>query len=199
MVSVIAVVCNEAERLPSFIQRARQYAGEIVLVVQESTDDTLLVAHDLADTVIEAPCLGFCEPHRRLAAEASTGDWLLLLDADEHLSPWCIEQLPTLMNGEYDGWRLWRLTDVEGKVLENDWHYRLFNRNSVVFLDNIHSGPQPTSTARVGRTEKMAIFHRKNWIEQHADDERWKAVLRGEYGDASVQLAGAGELLKGML
>lgn len=82
--SVVTVTRNSGDRLEHWIARAREYADEIVVLVDDSTtDDTLDVARATADVVrlFEHP------PHTELFHDAAmrlaTGEWLLWMDDDE--------------------------------------------------------------------------------------------------------------------
>src|SRR5262249_55130284 len=132
-ISVNIVACNEETRLRWCIENIRPYVDEVVVVVQQSEDRTLEVARELADVVVEHPCYEFAEPSRPAAHDATHGDWVLVLDADERLSDFGKANLLAWTADEStDFYGLRRLTLVDGAQLEDMVHPRLFRRNCVV-------------------------------------------------------------------
>src|SRR5262249_51014659 len=132
-ISVTIVACNEEARLRWCIENIRPYVDEVVVVVQHSEDHTLEVARELADVVIEHPCYRFAEPSRPAAHAATSGDWVLVLDADERLSDYGKAHLRTWVDDSgVDVYSLRRLTLVDGAQLEDLAHPRLFRRESII-------------------------------------------------------------------
>jgi len=79
--SVIIIARNEAERIAACIEHV-QFAGEIIVVDNGSTDATAKIAKEMKATVIEKKGMNFSELRDAGAAKA-TGEWLLYIDADE--------------------------------------------------------------------------------------------------------------------
>ena len=77
-------------------RRRARYVDEIVVVDQMSTDGTPEIAERLADVFIRDVRHGHAEPSRELAASRSSGDWILILDADERMSDLLKAELPDL-------------------------------------------------------------------------------------------------------
>jgi len=73
---------NEAHRLGSVIEAARQVAREVVVVDSGSSDGTQAIALGLGARVIDRPGPRYGQ-QKRVGEEACTHDWLLDLDADE--------------------------------------------------------------------------------------------------------------------
>lgn len=82
--SAVTSVYNEEERLAACLERV-QFADEIVVVMDRCTDGTRAIAELFAVRIIEG---GWeIEGDRRNAAiEACSGDWILEIDADEHVT-----------------------------------------------------------------------------------------------------------------
>ncbi len=87
MLSVVITAWNEAENLPVAVKSVQDLADEIVVVDTESTDDTVAVARKLGCKVYSHPNTGIVEPVRNFSVSKTKGDWILLLDADEEVSP----------------------------------------------------------------------------------------------------------------
>lgn len=83
--SALVVVHNEERRLAPCLERLR-FADEIVVVLDRCTDRSKEIAQSLGARLIE----GAWEiegPRRMAGIEACRGDWILEVDADEHVSP----------------------------------------------------------------------------------------------------------------
>jgi glycosyltransferase involved in cell wall biosynthesis len=87
VLSVIMPVRNESVRLREAISEIREAigsAGQVVVVDNESTDGSMEIAVEFADVVIvKAGTVGAC---RVAGVEASSGDLILFVDADQVLS-----------------------------------------------------------------------------------------------------------------
>ncbi len=84
--SVVLIVKDEAENLEKCLESAA-WADEIVVLDSGSTDETLEIARRYTDKVfVDADWQGFGIQRRRAQAHAS-GDWVLMLDADERITP----------------------------------------------------------------------------------------------------------------
>lgn len=84
--SVTVITWNEEERLGRTLASVRDLADEIVVVDSGSTDGTEAVARGWADRFVVREWEGFGFQKAR-ALELAEGDWVLLLDADEVVSP----------------------------------------------------------------------------------------------------------------
>ena len=59
----------------------------MVVVDEATTDRTAEVAKKLGAKIFTHPHTGFVEPMRNFSIAKASGDWILLLDADEEVSP----------------------------------------------------------------------------------------------------------------
>lgn len=84
--SAVLIVKNEAERLSECLERL-SFADEIIVLDAGSTDNTIEIARRYTSQVfIEADWRGYGIQRQRAQARAS-GDWILMIDADEHVTP----------------------------------------------------------------------------------------------------------------
>ncbi|MEG6520552.1 glycosyltransferase family 2 protein [Desulfotomaculum sp. 1211_IL3151] len=86
-VSLCLIVKNERERLLNCINSARQIVNEVVVVDTGSTDDTVGIARAAGARVFSYAWQGNFSDARNYALEQATGQWILVLDADEVLAP----------------------------------------------------------------------------------------------------------------
>ncbi len=169
--SVLIVAHNEELRLPGCIEKARHYADEIVVVVGQSEDTTLPLAIELADVVLEHPALGCAEFSRGAGIRVCSGDWVLVLDADEHLTEYGETVIrPLLERTERARFLLRRLTTVDGATIEDAHHCRLIRPQYWDGVSNVvHSDIKGLAGVVDVRVEgPPAIAHYKTEAEQHA-------------------------------
>ncbi len=179
MISLLVIACNESARLRGCIESARPVVDEVVVIVQQSTDDTLGKAKQLADRTIEHPRHGFCEASRLEGLAACSGDWVLSLDADERLTPEGAALLPFLTSSGGDFFNLRRFTRVGGTTIEDAPHARFFRRDLATARPELHTQFEPKPGAVVETIEHVVmIAHEKTWEEQNLDDQRY-AVIGG--------------------
>ncbi len=179
-ISLLLIVCNEEYRLPLCIASARPVVDEVVVLVQKSHDRTLELALELADVVVERPCLGACEPSRPDGLAACSGDWVIDLHADELLvvpDPVALRRLleeSSPRTGMYAlRWRVW----AGGGPLVDSPNNRLFRREAGVPGVVCHS---PWEVAPGYSTKPLAeawIDSHKTWAEQKADDARYARLF----------------------
>jgi len=86
-VSLCVIARNEAARLSRCLASAADVVDEIVVVDTGSTDDTVGVARRHRANVIEFPWTDDFAAARNVALDHSNGRWVLVLDADEVLTP----------------------------------------------------------------------------------------------------------------
>lgn len=93
------IVRNEAANLPACLDSVRTLADEIVVVDTGSTDATREIARAHGARVINASWTGDFSAARNLALAAASGDWILVLDADEVLPPASRIRIRELISG----------------------------------------------------------------------------------------------------
>lgn len=84
-ISLCMIARNEERFLPECLARAREAVDEIVLVDTGSTDRTVAIAESFGAKVLHSPWDDDFSAPRNVALRAATGDWILVLDADEFL------------------------------------------------------------------------------------------------------------------
>ncbi|MGB3536473.1 MAG: glycosyltransferase [Microcoleaceae cyanobacterium] len=91
--SCCMIVKNEADRLPGCLRSIQNIVDEIIILDTGSTDNTLeIAAASGAKVYTESWCNDFAAS-RNQALQYVTGDWVLVLDADEHFVVERAEQL----------------------------------------------------------------------------------------------------------
>lgn len=85
-ISVLIHTRNEERWIASCI-RSAAWADEVVIADMASTDATRSIAVGLGARVVEVPMAQCVDQVRNQAMLGCTGDWLLVVDADEQVSP----------------------------------------------------------------------------------------------------------------
>jgi glycosyltransferase involved in cell wall biosynthesis len=84
--SVVIVARNEEKRLPDCVASVRDYVDEIVVVDDQSTDNTRELAASLGAKVFSRKMENEGR-HRNWAYAQATGEWVFSVDADERPTP----------------------------------------------------------------------------------------------------------------
>ena len=82
-ISVVINTLNEERNLPFALRSVRPWVDEIVVVDMFSDDRTVEIAREFGAIVFTHARMGFADPARAFALEQASGDWILILDADE--------------------------------------------------------------------------------------------------------------------
>ena len=105
-VSVIVPVRNEAHNLPRCLE-ALKSVGEVYVIDSGSTDDTEAIARSYGAKVVQFHYAGGWPKKRQWAMDTLplAYDWILLLDADEVLTPeLCAEMQKAMQDPQVDGY-----------------------------------------------------------------------------------------------
>ncbi|GJM07767.1 MAG: glycosyl transferase family 2 [Lysobacteraceae bacterium] len=109
-ISVVINTLNEEKNIADCISSVLDFADEIVVCDMHSDDRTAEIARSMGAAVISHPRLDFVEPARHTAISAANGRWVLVLDADERVTPQLAEKLESAANSDdYDVVCLWNL------------------------------------------------------------------------------------------
>jgi glycosyltransferase involved in cell wall biosynthesis len=84
--SVVVVAKNEGQNLPRCLTSVQGWVAEIVVVLNDTTDDSAEVAQRFGAVVHEQTWLGYRDT-KNLALDKASQLWVLALDADEEVSP----------------------------------------------------------------------------------------------------------------
>ncbi|MEH6470005.1 MAG: glycosyltransferase family 2 protein [Halopseudomonas sp.] len=117
-ISVAIMVMNEESMLEACLESC-SWADEIVILDSGSTDATLEIARRYTDKIfVDADWQGFGMQRQRLHEHCS-GDWVMMLDADERITPELQQQIEALRDDDKlnRAFRLRWPTHVFGKEL----------------------------------------------------------------------------------
>jgi len=143
------IAMNEEANLPRTLDSVR-WADEIIVVDSGSKDRTIEIAQSFgAKTSYHA--FGGHGEQKNVALDLCTSEWILLLDADEVLTPELQAEIQTLLSGEPRFGAYWipRLNLYFGRWIRHGGFYpdrklRLFRRGQARLSEGVgpHSTPQ---------------------------------------------------------
>jgi tetratricopeptide (TPR) repeat protein len=147
--SLCMIARNEEQMLPECLQRARQAVDEIVIVDTGSTDRTPEIAASFGARVLHAPWQDDFAAARNVGLAAATGDWILVLDADERIDPGQIDMLRALLREPgASGYHMVMRNLYGDEKTQGVRMVRLFrNLPGVAFQNRIHEQISPSLAA----------------------------------------------------
>ena len=147
--SIAMIAMNEEPNLPRTLESVK-WADEIIVVDSGSRDRTVEIAKSFAAKTSYHAFDGHGE-QKNIALGLCTCDWILLLDADEVLTPDLQQEIRNLLAGEpkFDAYWISRLNLYFGKWIRHGGFYpdrklRLFKRGAARLSEGVgpHSTPQ---------------------------------------------------------
>lgn len=141
--SVCMIAKDEAQYIKGAIESVQGLAHEVIVVDTGSTDDTQQIALSAGATVLSREWPGSFAAARNESLEAATGDWVLILDADERLDKDSHDVIRSLMAHEPQAayeLKIRNYADRGNKDTATE-HYvvRLFpNNNALRYVGRIH-------------------------------------------------------------
>ncbi len=95
--SICMIVKNEEQHLPACLASLKPIAGEMIVVDTGSTDRTKDIAKAFGAKVFEFSWTNDFSDARNYSLSRATGDWVLVMDADECLAPADYDHLAKLL------------------------------------------------------------------------------------------------------
>ncbi len=171
-VSVTIITKNEQQNIERCLESV-QWADEIVVFDNHSTDNTREICQKLGCRIIETEWLGF-GPVKRLAVDAASNDWIFSIDADEQVSDQLKARILNIMkNPQLNGYRIKRVSYYLGKQIrhcgwDRDYQLRMFNRKFGNFNEKlVHESVN--IAGKVGRIEESLYHYTYPTIQSHIE------------------------------
>jgi len=144
--SVIVLTFNEERNIRRCLESVR-WAPQVIVVDSHSTDDTRDIAAGYGARVLVHEYDSDLRQRDRGFA-AADGEWLLVLDADEEVSPQLASEIQGALAGatRTEGYAIPRLVNFHGRwIRHGGWYpgltFRLFRKDRVVVEDAaVHGG-----------------------------------------------------------
>jgi glycosyltransferase involved in cell wall biosynthesis len=156
-ISVVINTLNEEKNLPYCLRSVVSWATDIVVVDMHSTDRTRAIAESFGARFFLHEPLGFSEPARAFAVGQARQEWVLILDADELVSPELHAELRRIaLADEADVVKIPRRNYMFGAALQHtgwspagDRQTRFFKKQALTLTHHIHKFMHPHQDARV--------------------------------------------------
>jgi len=186
--SVCMIAKDEAKYIRGAIESVQGLAYEVIVVDTGSTDDTQEIARAAGATVLSREWPGSFAAARNESLDAATGDWILILDADERLDKDSHDVIRALMAKEPQAayeLKIRNYADRGNKDTATE-HYvvRLFpNNNALRFVGRIHEqlASHSPDYALIRRWNHEAIIWHLGYlpevVQERGKSERNKALL----------------------
>ncbi|RKY50912.1 MAG: glycosyltransferase family 2 protein [Candidatus Neomarinimicrobiota bacterium] len=160
--SAALIVKNEEKNIRRCLESIR-WIRDIVVYDSGSTDKTPDICRAYGCRLFEGEWLGF-GPAKQFAVSQTLHDWVLVIDADEEVSPELKEEiLAVIENPVFDGYRIRRLSYYLGRLIRHSgWNrddtLRLFHKERGHFNDKqVHESVQILSGS-IGKIESP-LYH----------------------------------------
>lgn len=131
-----------------------------------STDGTNKIAEDHKAKIYSHPYTGFVEPARNFGIQKAMNKWVLIVDADEEISPTLAKYIiAEVKNPRADFYRIPRKNFILNKWIKHagwwpDYQVRLFKKGMVEWSDKIHGIPETRGIGQdIESNERLAIIH----------------------------------------
>ena len=114
---------------------------EIVVLDNESTDNTVEIANTFSNVkIFKSEFIGF-GPLKNLATNQASNDWILSVDSDEIFNPELVDEIFNLKLDDHQIYAIERHNYYNNHLIQccgwgNDYVLRLFNKNMTQFNNN---------------------------------------------------------------
>jgi len=162
-ITVIIPCYNEAQNMRELLESVK-WADEIMVVDSFSTDDTVEIAREYTDRVLQRKYINSAH-QKNWAIPQATHKWILLVDADERVSSELRTEIEEILENEPEEAAFWigRKNYFMGKLVrysgwQNDAVIRLFRRDVCQYEEkSVHA--EIITTGKIGRLKHRLIHN----------------------------------------
>jgi len=179
-ISAIINTYNEEKNITSCL-RSIKWVDEIVVVDMDSTDNTIQYVKKYTNKIYYQKHSGYVESARNFAIKHTTGNWILVIDADEEVRGHSNQIIKNLVNSiNYDGYLFPRRNYLDNKIYLKhgyfypDYQLRLFrNTKKIKYSGMIHEQPKMNNN-RIKIVNDVIIYHNSS----HSKYNSFVSILR---------------------
>ena len=174
------IVKDEADMLPTFLAKAKGLWDELVAVDTGSRDGTVGILEAAGARVLHRAWQNDFALARNHSLEAALGNWILVLDPDEHVSAEFVAQARALLDNAGAGAATVNMQSLrEDGHLQSEQIVRMFRRHEAIrFRHAIHEDLADTLLPQL-RASGLELVHLEGPIE-HLGYHRAYAHARGK-------------------
>ncbi len=190
--SLCLIVKDEERFIEECLKSVDGVATEMIVVDTGSTDHTTDIARALGAEVHSFKWNNSFSDAKNFAIGKATGEWILVLDADERLDRGAINTVLKAINSDADAFELLFYNySSDGPNADYGTHRtcRLFrNRPEFRYAGRVHEAIVPSVKAAGGRVEKLeAIVHHYGYkpeiVKERGKHERYITLLEADLAD----------------
>lgn len=181
MISVVIIVKNGAEKIEEALKSVKAIASEIIVLDDNSTDDTVKISKKYGASIIKQTGCGYAEK-RNLGIREAKNDWIFYLDFDEVITPeLATELLDVTKIGEHSAYAVPRKNIILGKWMKHggwypDYVERLFKKKSLEkWVGELHERPVYSGTLGY-LTNPLLHIKENNLSEMVKKTNKWSKV-----------------------
>ena len=165
-ISIVINTYNAAETLAGTLESVKDF-DEVVVCDMESTDTTVEVARRYGCHVVTFPkgSYNICEPARDFAIHSASNEWVLVVDADERVTPELRDYLYDYIEqaDHHDALYVNRKNMFLGRWIKASYpdpQLRFMNHTKATWPPTIHSVPKISgSVGHMPKDPKYALLH----------------------------------------
>ncbi|MCT2347580.1 glycosyltransferase [Bacillales bacterium AN1005] len=194
-VSLCMIVKNEENVLDRCLASVAHLVDEVIIVDTGSTDKTKEIASKYTSKLYDFEWVNDFSAARNYAAEHATGDWILVLDADEFIDEENYQEFLNGLeedNGEFDtyGVKIINFTGLYGEKLVQNYHDRVYKNNKeIAYYRAIHEQLKGVDGQSLnGSIAKLSVFHSgymNQTVAEKGKNERNKDLLDKEMQESN--------------
>lgn len=165
MISAVIHTYNEEKNLERCLS-SLSWVNEIIVIDMGSNDKTCVIAKDFTSRIFQHPYTGFVEPARNFGILKASGDWIIILDADEEIPKSLVKYITLeIKNPSADYYRIARKNIIFGKWIKHagwwpDYQVRLFQKGCVTWTERIHGIPLTRGNGQdIEANDNLSIIH----------------------------------------
>ena len=162
--TVLIPVKDEAKNIRACVESVQSVADEILVADSGSTDGTMEIARQLGCRIIERE-YRYSGDFKNWAIPQAEHSWVLIMDADERLTPALIEEIEQeLQDPQKDGYWIFRRNYFMGHLVrfsgwQNDSVLRLFKRDLGRYVGDTDHAEVAVSTGNDGRLRHRMLHY----------------------------------------
>ena len=166
-VSVLILAKNEEKFIGACIRSVKDFADEVIVIDDFSTDATARISKDLGATVIQRGLNGDWGGQQTFAIQQAKFDWVFFIDADERATPELAAEIKKVLvaDDKNFAWRPARLSYFWGQPLKHggwfpDYVTRLFPTKGSYVTGFVHPQIHHTCTEKISPSRLISSIIR---------------------------------------
>lgn len=186
ILSALIIAKNEQRHIADCL-RSVDFVDEVIVIDDNSDDDTVSIAKDMGAKVFTRAMNGNFAEQQNFAIAQATGEWLLFIDCDERITPELAQEIQTAVKGEAIAYWIRRFNyfakqRVRYGVLRADSVCRLVPAKEVHLIGHVHphlQHPYPNQNMQHG----MLHYTYDSWTQYYGKFEQYTRLSAEKYAE----------------